>query len=44
MEKITRRSTYAPYDSDGIKMVDYENIVKALLKVKCPSASGPTTN
>lgn len=25
MEKI-----YAPYDSGGIKMVDYENMVKAL--------------
>lgn len=34
MEKIslrfTRGSTYAPYDSGGINMVDYENMVKAL--------------
>ena len=27
---VTRRSTYAPYDCGGIKMVDYENMVKAI--------------
>ena len=26
-DKVTRRSTYAPYDSGGIRMVDYENMV-----------------
>ena len=29
-DKVTRRSTYAPYDSGGIRMVDYENMIKAL--------------
>lgn len=29
-DKVTRRSTYSPYDSGGINMVDYENMVKAL--------------
>ena len=29
-DSVTRRSTYAPYDSGGINMVDYENMVKAL--------------
>ena len=29
-DKVTRRSTYASYDSGGVNMVDYENIVKAL--------------
>ena len=29
-DKVTRRSTYAPYDSSGFNMVDYENMVKAL--------------
>ena len=29
-DKVTRRSTYAPYDSGGINMVDYQNMVKAL--------------
>ena len=28
-DKVTRRSTYAPYDSGGINMVHYENMVKA---------------
>ena len=28
--KFTRRSTCAPYDSGGIRMVDYENMIKAL--------------
>ena len=28
--KVIRRSTYAPYDSGGLKMIDYETIVKAL--------------
>ena len=29
-DKVTRRSTYASYDSGGVNMVDYENMVKAL--------------
>ena len=29
-DKVIRRSTYAPYDSGGLKMIDYETIVKAL--------------
>ena len=29
-DKVTKRSTCAPYDSGGIRMVDYENIRKAL--------------
>ena len=29
-DKVTRRSTYAPYDPGGIRMVDYENMIKAL--------------
>jgi len=29
-DKVTRGSTYAPYDCGGINMVDYENMVKAL--------------
>jgi len=29
-DKVTRRSTYAPYYCGGINMVDYENMVKAL--------------
>ena len=29
-DKVTRRSTYAPYDQGGLKMLDYDNIVKAL--------------
>ena len=29
-DKVTRRSTYAPYDSSGFKMIDYETIVRAL--------------
>ena len=28
--KVIRRSTYAPFDSDGINMFDYENMVKAI--------------
>ena len=28
-DKVTRRSTYAPYDSGGINIVHYENMVKA---------------
>jgi len=27
---VTRRSTYAPYDSGGLKMIDYETILRAL--------------
>ena len=27
---MTRRSTYAPYDLGGVKMIDYENMVKAM--------------
>ena len=29
-DKVTRRSTYAPYDLGGLKMIDYENMVKAM--------------
>ena len=29
-DKVTRRSTYTHYESGGIKLVDYENIVIAL--------------
>ena len=29
-DKVTRRSTYAPNGSGGIKTVDYESMVKAL--------------
>ena len=29
-DKVARRSTYAPYDSGGINMFVYENMVKAL--------------
>ena len=29
-DKVTSRSSYALYDSGGIRMVDYENMVKAL--------------
>ena len=29
-DKVTRRSTYAPYDQGGLKMLDYDNMVKAL--------------
>jgi len=29
-DKVTRRSTCAPYDSGGLKMIDYETIVRAL--------------
>ena len=29
-DKVTRRSTCGPYDSGGIRMVDYENMIKAL--------------
>ena len=29
-DKVTRRSTYAPYDLYNLKMIDYENIVKAM--------------
>ena len=29
-DKITRRSTYAPYESGGLKMISYEEMVKAL--------------
>ena len=29
-DKVIRRSTYAPYDSGGLKMINYETIVKAL--------------
>jgi len=28
--KVIRLSTYAPYDQDGHKMLDYDNMVKAL--------------
>ena len=27
---VTRHSTYAPYNSGGLKMIDYETIVRAL--------------
>ena len=29
-DKVTRRSTYAPYNAGGLKMIDYENMIKAL--------------
>ena len=29
-DKVIQCSTYAPYDSGGLKMIDYETIVKAL--------------
>ena len=29
-DKVTRLSTYAPYDQGGLKMLDYDNMVKAL--------------
>ena len=29
-DKVTRRSTYAPYNSGGLKMIDHENVIKAL--------------
>ena len=29
-DKVIRLSTYAPYDQGGLKMLDYENKVKAL--------------
>ena len=29
-DKVIRRSTYAPYDQGGLKMLDYDNMVKAL--------------
>ena len=29
-DKITRRSTYAPYESGGLKMISYEEMIKAL--------------
>ena len=29
-DKVSRRSTYAPYDQGGLKMLDYDNMVKAL--------------
>ena len=29
-DKVIRLSTYAPYDQGGLKMLDYENMVKAL--------------
>ena len=28
-DKVTRRSTYASYDLGSLKMIDYENMVKA---------------
>ena len=28
-DKVTRRSTCEPYDSGGIRMVDYKNMIKA---------------
>ena len=28
--KVTRRATYAPYELGGLKMIDYENMMKAL--------------
>ena len=38
-DKVSQRSTYAPYDSGGLKMIDYETIVRALrlswLKRRC---------
>ena len=29
-DKVIRLSTYAPYDHGGLKMLDYDNMVKAL--------------
>ena len=29
-DKVIRHSTYTPYDAGGLKMIDYETIVKAL--------------
>ena len=29
-DKVIRLSTYAPYDQGGLKMLDYDNMVKAL--------------
>ena len=29
-DKVIRYSTYAPYDQGGLKMVDYDNMIKAL--------------
>ena len=29
-DNVMRRSTYAPYDSGGLKMIDNETIVKTL--------------
>ena len=29
-DKVTRRSTYAPYDLGGLKMIDSENMVKGM--------------
>ena len=29
-DKVTRRATYAPYELGGLKMIDYENMIKAL--------------
>jgi len=29
-DKVIRLSTYAPYDQGGLKMSDYDNMVKAL--------------
>jgi len=29
-DKVTRSSTYAPYDLGGLKMIDYENMAKAM--------------
>ena len=29
-DKVIRLSTYAPYDQGGLKMLDYESMVKAL--------------
>ena len=29
-DKVTRCSTYAPYNSGSLKTIDYENMIKAL--------------
>ena len=29
-DKVTQLSTFAPYDQGGLKMLDYDNMVKAL--------------
>ena len=29
-DKVTRRLTYTPYDQGGLKMLDYDNMVKVL--------------